>query len=90
MRVEVILLNAELAGDFSAFVHLLCREHDLAVYILNYVARCWVYEVAVDVRSVALLVSVDALGVAGSDNITIRIPIEISKDIVVIECAQSK
>lgn len=83
--VEVVLLNTEGSGDFSALIKILIQEHVFVCEILNQGPGLRVNKVTTPVGGVALSVFGVAFVVLEHNHEALLVTVEVTEDVVLVE-----
>lgn len=85
MRIEIVLLDTIRSGNFTAFVHISFIKHLTLSVVVENVSSGRVHKVTTFISRVSILILDVTFIVLENDNVTLVIPVEVSKNITLIE-----
>jgi len=85
MRIEIVLLDTIRSGNFTTSVHISFIKHLTLSVVVENVSSGRVHKVTTFISRVSILILDVTFIVLENDNVTLVIPVEVSKDITLIE-----
>lgn len=85
MRIEIVLLDTIRSGNFTTFVHISFIKHLTLSVVVENVSSGRVHKVTTFISRVSILILDVTFIVLENDNVTLVIPVEVSKNITLIE-----